>query len=346
MTNPDQPASETREEPLPCPFCGDRPARLDGPFDRDERRSIAFKPPCGCHDMEIWILNIGETESARQLATKQWNERVVVASGGEESNPQSAAQIDARQIMLCDKCGQHAEICTCQFVPALEHQTESASAPTPETVFRVYEGLLDTVNTREATIIKLREELSATKAEIQDLVKKATDLGEIAARNGDESRRLREAFSKLQKSVSQKWGQFSQERMDEPEAVALYEVMKACDEALSAPATVKEQVRGGEWVEKVADSLLMHVAIVPASRWNIAEFSKIIRAHLSESPSDQGWRPIEHGEVIVTGDKIQTRLNGRVDAYAWLVGTRYKDGCAPMYRKLPNPPTGEIKEQG
>lgn len=67
--------------------------------------------------------------------------------------------------------------------------------------------------------------------------------------------------------------------------------------------------------------------------------------NLSESPSDQGWRPIDHGEVIVTGDKIQTRLNGRVDAYAWLVGTRYKDGCAPMYRKLPNPPTGEIKEQ-
>lgn len=132
--------------------------------------------------MEIWILNIGETESARQLATKQWNERVVVASGGEESNPQAAAQNVTPPV--CTYCGYkhwfrdpHFEESRPQHLTGEWHvqQTKSASAPTPKA--KRIPVMLNWNNQGDSTrhmvfaedVEKLEHELYQARQEIQRL---------------------------------------------------------------------------------------------------------------------------------------------------------------------------------
>lgn len=72
MNNPDQPASETREEILPCPFCGNPPAIM-----RNAANCVARCRPCGITWMDA----------------QDWNKRALTSSG-EASNPPSAAQIE------------------------------------------------------------------------------------------------------------------------------------------------------------------------------------------------------------------------------------------------------------
>lgn len=229
--------------------------------------------------MEIWILNIGETESARQLATKQWNERVVVASGGEESNPQSAAQ------------------------------TESASALTPfhiETRAGIPVIVWKSGGCRPASAAEseLWKELSAKTAEVEKWRRMVDDNQNLNIKQSfenmglvTEDRRLREACEKLLNSegVQESWPLDGDKRAQKPadtfsKAVAMvkFRDLLRIHQALSAPATVKEHVRDGEWVEKAAweivENLVRKCDRLPEE---VPDTIAIIRRHLPKPPTGE-----------------------------------------------------------
>lgn len=250
---------------------------------------------------------------------------------------------------------------------------ESASAPTPRSdsllteleEWAEEETALATPRTHQLRrlfvgVRQLERELSVKAAEVQDLVKKATDLGEIAARNGDESRRLREALEKIKSFAD---SALTDDRVTKDIAEGFEQISEVAQEALSAPEACKPslQVRDGEWVEKAAREIARQLAAcIESGEETEVDIGTIIRKALSESPSDQRWRPIESAPdsrsvliFIPIGSNAKNLPEGRCEiAYktepvppiiqSWRYATGIHQGqqCGwpTHWRPLPEPP--------
>lgn len=360
MNNPDQPASETREEILPCPFCGQLP--------RAKRQGDRWGVECLFEGCSIQPYSLS-TEETRERAIEIWNNRFSEPVAAQTESVSAPTPRTDAAFLVGHGIDPKARYVTLDFARQLEREL---SAKTVE-------------------VERLKKKIS----ELEIIARAGAGAVKDWSAADEENRQLREELQNIANARPSTW-----DDPDQFLPWAQNRARHALEKSLSDPATVKDslQVRDGEWVEKAAvspdelgalyDAVLNigmgdpwdgeeletgFVRPIPegfekevekfdvareaqTERLNacldtIRDFIVRQRRHLSESPSDQGWRPIESaprdGKVIIgympEFARIRT-INWNENHWAQLPGAWTANPS--HWQPLPNPPTGEREGQG